>query len=100
LNSYVENIMRAWCGHPKIPKYIESTYELVQTSAHSLLKFKCKNGSVGCSFGRHNEQAPLGPIILTASSEVADKSRTGSQPIPSKLTDIIGEQATPTDPSK
>ncbi len=37
-------------------------------------------------------------IILTASSGVADKLRTGSQPIPSKLTDKIGEQATPTDP--
>jgi hypothetical protein len=39
-------------------------------------------------------------IILTASSGVAAKLRTGSQPIPSKLTDKIGEQATPTDPSK
>jgi hypothetical protein len=39
-------------------------------------------------------------IIPTASSEVADKLRTGSQPIPSKLTDKIGEQATPNDPEK
>jgi hypothetical protein len=39
-------------------------------------------------------------IILTASSGVADKLRTGSQPIPSKLTDKIGEQATPSDPEK
>jgi hypothetical protein len=38
--------------------------------------------------------------ILTASSEVAAKLRTSSQPIPSKLTDNIGEQATPTDPGK
>ncbi len=37
-------------------------------------------------------------IILTASSGVADKMRIGLQPIPSKLTDKIGEQATPTDP--
>jgi hypothetical protein len=37
-------------------------------------------------------------IILTASSGVATKLRTGSQPIPSKLTDKIGEQATPADP--
>jgi hypothetical protein len=37
-------------------------------------------------------------IILTASSGVAAKLRTGSQPISSKLTDKIGEQATPTDP--
>jgi hypothetical protein len=36
--------------------------------------------------------------ILTASSRVADKLRTGSQPNPSKLTDEKGEQATPTDP--
>jgi hypothetical protein len=41
-----------------------------------------------------------GHIILTASSGVSDKLRTGSQPIPSKLTDKIGEQATPTDPGK
>jgi hypothetical protein len=34
-------------------------------------------------------------IILTASSGVAAKLRTGS---PSKLTDKKGEQATPTDP--
>ncbi len=34
-------------------------------------------------------------IILTASSGVTAKLRTGSQPIPSKLTDKIGEQATP-----
>jgi hypothetical protein len=39
-------------------------------------------------------------IILTASSGVADKLRTGAQPIPSKLTDKIGEQATPSDPGK
>jgi hypothetical protein len=39
-------------------------------------------------------------IILTASSGVAAKLRTGSQPILSKLTDKIGEQATPTDPGK
>jgi hypothetical protein len=39
-------------------------------------------------------------IILTASSGVADKSRTGAQPIPSKLTDKIGEQATPSNPGK
>jgi hypothetical protein len=37
-------------------------------------------------------------IILTASSGVAAKLRTGSQPTSSKLTDKIGEQATPTDP--
>jgi hypothetical protein len=35
-----------------------------------------------------------------ASSGVAAKLRTGSQPIPSKLTDKIGEQATPSDPGK
>jgi hypothetical protein len=39
-------------------------------------------------------------IIFTASSGVADKSRTGSQPIPLKLNDKIGEQATPTDRGK
>jgi hypothetical protein len=39
-------------------------------------------------------------IILTASSGVATRLRTGSQPIPSKLTDKIGEQATPNDPGK
>jgi hypothetical protein len=39
-------------------------------------------------------------IILTASSGVAAKLRTGSQPIPSKLTDKIREQAKPTDPGK
>jgi hypothetical protein len=39
-------------------------------------------------------------IILTASSGVAPKLSTGSQPIPSKLTDKIGEEATPTDPVK
>jgi hypothetical protein len=39
-------------------------------------------------------------IILTASSGVATKLRTGSQPIPSKLTEKIGEQATPNDPGK
>jgi hypothetical protein len=39
-------------------------------------------------------------IILTASSGVAAKLRMGSQPIPSKLTDKIGEMATPTDPGK
>jgi hypothetical protein len=39
-------------------------------------------------------------IILTASSGVADKLRTGAQPIPSKLTDKIGEQATPSHPGK
>jgi hypothetical protein len=33
-------------------------------------------------------------IILTASSGVAAQLRTGSQPIPSKLNDKIGEQAT------
>jgi hypothetical protein len=37
-------------------------------------------------------------IILTASSGVAAKLRTGSQPTSSKLTDEIGEQATPNDP--
>jgi hypothetical protein len=37
-------------------------------------------------------------IILTDSSGVAAKLRTGSQPIPSKLTDKIGEQATPSNP--
>jgi hypothetical protein len=37
-------------------------------------------------------------IILTASSGVAAKLRTGSQPTSSKLTDKIGEQATPSDP--
>jgi hypothetical protein len=62
LNSYVENITRAWCGHLKNPKHVESTYELVQTSAHNLLKFKCKSGSAGRSFGGHNEQAPLRPM--------------------------------------
>jgi hypothetical protein len=35
-------------------------------------------------------------IILTASAGVAAKLRTGSQLIPSKLTDKIGEQATRT----
>ncbi len=30
----------------------------------------------------------------------ADKLRTGAQPIPSKLTDKIGEQATTSDPGK
>jgi hypothetical protein len=39
-------------------------------------------------------------IILTASSGIAAKLRIGSQPIPSKLTDKIGEQATPTDTGK
>jgi hypothetical protein len=39
-------------------------------------------------------------IILTASSGVTDKLRTGSQPIPSKCTDKIGKQATPRDPEK
>jgi hypothetical protein len=39
-------------------------------------------------------------IILTASSGVADKLRIGSLPIPSKLTDKIGEQATPCNPEK
>jgi hypothetical protein len=38
-------------------------------------------------------------IILPDSSGVAAKLRTGSQPIPSKLTDKIGEQATPSNPS-
>jgi hypothetical protein len=37
-------------------------------------------------------------IILTASSGVATKLRTGSQPTSSKLTDKIGEQATPSNP--
>jgi hypothetical protein len=37
-------------------------------------------------------------IILKASLRVAAKLRTGSQPISLKLTDIIGEQATPIDP--
>ncbi len=37
-------------------------------------------------------------IILTASSGVAAKLRTGSQPTSSKLTDKIGEQATPANP--
>jgi hypothetical protein len=39
-------------------------------------------------------------IMLTASSRVAAKLRTGSQPIPSKLTDKIGEKASPDDPGK
>jgi hypothetical protein len=39
-------------------------------------------------------------IILTASSGVAAKLRTGSQPIPSKLPYKIGEQATQSDPEK
>jgi hypothetical protein len=39
-------------------------------------------------------------IQLTASSAVADKLRTGSQPTPSKLTNKIGEQATPSNPEK
>jgi hypothetical protein len=39
-------------------------------------------------------------IILTASSGVADKLRTGAQLIPSKRTDKIGEQATPSAPRK
>jgi hypothetical protein len=39
-------------------------------------------------------------IILTASSGKADKLRTGAQPIPSKLTDKIGKQATPSNPGK
>jgi hypothetical protein len=40
-------------------------------------------------------------IIVTASSGIADKLKTGSQPIPPKhLTDKIGEQATPNDPEK
>jgi hypothetical protein len=40
-------------------------------------------------------------IILTASPGEAGKLRTGSQPIPSKkLTDEIGEQATPSNPEK
>jgi hypothetical protein len=39
-------------------------------------------------------------IILTASSGVADKLRTGAQPIPSKITDKIREQATPSNPGK
>jgi hypothetical protein len=39
-------------------------------------------------------------IILTASSGVADKLRTGAQPIPSKLTDKKGEQATPSNPER
>jgi hypothetical protein len=37
-------------------------------------------------------------IILTASSRVAAKLRTGSQPTSSKLTDEIGELATPNNP--
>jgi hypothetical protein len=39
-------------------------------------------------------------IILTASSRVAAKLRTGSQPTSSKCTDKIGEQATPSNPGK
>jgi hypothetical protein len=39
-------------------------------------------------------------IILTALSGVAAKLRTDSQPIPSHLSDKIGEQATPSDPEK
>jgi hypothetical protein len=39
-------------------------------------------------------------IILTSSSGVADKLRTVAQPIPSKLTDKIGEHATPSNPGK
>jgi hypothetical protein len=54
LNSYIENITRAQCGHLKIPKHVESKKELIQTSAHNLLKFKCKGGSAGHSFGGHN----------------------------------------------
>jgi hypothetical protein len=38
-------------------------------------------------------------IIITALSGVADKLKTGAQPIPSKLTDKIGGQATPSDPA-
>jgi hypothetical protein len=37
-------------------------------------------------------------VILTASSGVAAELRTGSQPTSSKLTDKIGEQATPSNP--
>jgi hypothetical protein len=39
-------------------------------------------------------------IILAASSGVFDILRTGAQPIPSNLTDKIGEQATPSNPGK
>jgi hypothetical protein len=39
-------------------------------------------------------------IIIAASSGVAVNLRTGSQPIPSKLNNRIGEQATPSDPEK
>jgi hypothetical protein len=42
----------------------------------------------------------MGHIILTASSGVAAKLKTDSQPVPLKLTDKIGEQATPTDPGE
>ncbi len=37
-------------------------------------------------------------ILLTALSGVAAMLRTDSQPIPTKLTDKIGGQATPSDP--
>ncbi len=37
-------------------------------------------------------------VILKASSGVAAKLRTSSQPVPLKLTDKIGEQATPSNP--
>jgi hypothetical protein len=40
-----------------------------------------------------------GTYYTHSSSGVAAILRLGSQPIPSKLTDKIGEQATPTDPS-
>jgi hypothetical protein len=39
-------------------------------------------------------------ILYSASSGIADKLRTAAWPIPSKLTDKIGEQATPSDPGK
>jgi hypothetical protein len=44
--------------------------------------------------------SPTVHILLTASPGVADKLRTVAQPIPSKLIDKIGEQATPSNPGK
>jgi hypothetical protein len=50
MNSYVENITRAWGAHLIIAKSVESTQELVQTSAHNLLKSRHKSSSAGRSF--------------------------------------------------
>ncbi len=61
-NSYVENITRARCGHLEIPKHVENTQELVQTSARNLLKSRGKEAPRGAHW-KHYEQAPLlGPI--------------------------------------